>query len=107
MASPTPFYKIIFLFICVGLAWFSVVAKPIELPALSQRRYMSNSSQIVDAVVEGARNDGTRSVNDYLPATWTIVTPTCLDHDHCASGCVVTDVAPNMHTLTWSVWFYK
>lgn len=106
MASPTPFYKIICLVICVGLAWFSVVAKPIELPALSQRRYMSNSSQIVDAV-EGARNDGTHSVNNYLPKTWTIATPPCLDHGHCASGYVVADIAPNMHTLTWSVWSYN
>lgn len=106
MASPTPFYKIICLVIFVGLAWFSVVAKPIELPALSQRRYISNSSQIV-AAVEGARNDGTLSVNDYLPTTWHIATPTCLDFDHCASGCVVTNVAPTMHTLTWSVWSYN
>lgn len=100
MASSTPYYKIICLFICVGLAWFSVVAKPIELPALSQRRYMSNSSQIV-AAVEGAHNDGTLSVNDYLPTTWNIATPTCLDNDHCASGCMVIDAAPNIHTLTW------
>lgn len=100
MASPTPFYKIICLVICVGLAWFSVVAKPIELPALSQRRYMSNVSHIVDAV-EGVYHQGTRGVNYHLPKTFTIPTPACVDHDHCTSGCVANDAAPNLQTLTW------
>lgn len=88
MASPTPFYRILCLVICVSLAWFSVVAKPIELPALSQRQYEGNLSYTVDAV-EGVRNEGTRSVDDHLPASFTIATSTCID------------AAPNIHTLTW------
>ncbi|KAG6357090.1 hypothetical protein INS49_014967 [Diaporthe citri] len=101
MAPPTPFHRILCLVICVSLAWFSVVAKPIELPALSQRQYMGNLSQIVDAV-EGVSNEGTHSVAGHLPATFTKATPTCVDHDHCASGCMVTDAAPNNYTLTCS-----
>lgn len=100
MASPTTFYRILCLVICVSLAWFSVVAKPIELPALSQRQYMGNLSQIVPAV-EGVSNEGTHSVDDYLPATFTIAIPTCVDHSHCASSDVVTDAAPNILTLAW------
>ncbi|KAI7781531.1 hypothetical protein LA080_014564 [Diaporthe eres] len=101
MASPTTFHKILCLVICVSLAWFSVVAKPIELPTLSQRQYMGNLSHIGGAV-GGARNGCTHGVDDTLPATLTLDTPTCVDHEHCASGCLVIDAAPNMHTLTCS-----
>lgn len=100
MASPRSFFKILCLFICVGMAWFSVVAKPIELPTLSQHRYITNSSHIVDAV-GGMRNGNNRSVDGHPPATLVIDTPACIDNHHCTSGCKVTSAAPNIHTFTW------
>lgn len=103
MAPPTPFYRILCLVICVGLAWFSVVARPVELPALSQRRYIpSNSSHSVDGV-GAVRNGSTRGVQNHLPATLTIQKPACADPDRCRSGSVVTDATPSTHAITWYV----
>lgn len=103
MASPTPLYRILCLVICVGLAWFSVVAKPVELPALSQRRYISSSSSPVVDGVGAVRNGSTRGVQDHLPATLTIEKPACVDPDRCRSGFVVTDATPSTHTIAWYV----
>lgn len=103
MASPTPFYRILCLVICVGLAWLSVVAKPVELPALSQHRYISGGpSQVVDGV-GAVRNGSTRGAQNHLPATLAIEKPACVDPDRCRSGSVVTDAVPSTHTITWYV----
>lgn len=102
MASPTAFHKFICLVICVGLAWFSVVAKPIELPALEQPRYFSNVSYVLATVgTGGVYNEKTVDFDDAQSPTFVRDTPTCTDHVHDASDCKVTDVAPTAYTITW------
>lgn len=102
MASPTAFHKSLYLVICVGLAWFSVVAKPIELPALEQPRYFSNVSHVLAFVgTGGVYNEKTVDVDQPQSTTFVGHTPTCTDHVHDASDCKVTDVAPIAHTITW------
>lgn len=102
MASPATFHKILCLVIWVGLAWFSVVAKPIELPALEQPRYFSNISHVLATVgTEGVRNEKTVDVDKPQSPTLLGDTPICTDHVHDASDCKVTDVAPTAYTITW------
>lgn len=104
MASTVPFYKLICLVLWASLACLSVSAKPLELLALSQRRYMSDLPQVVD-VTEALCDKDIDSVGvgvgDYPPATLLMEMPTCIDDGRCSSGCMITDAAANKPTHIW------
>jgi hypothetical protein len=104
MVSPTYFQRTLCLGICVGLAWFSVVAKPIEHAAVVQRRYTSNLTHLAAMVgTGGVRNGKTFEVENLESLTLVVDTPTRSNHVHHlhASGFKVNNTAPTAHITTW------
>ncbi|KAL1858262.1 hypothetical protein Daus18300_010008 [Diaporthe australafricana] len=97
MASTVLFYKFLCLVLWASLACLMVSAKPVELPALRQRRYMSNLSHIVD-VAESVCDKDIDSFDDHPTATLLFRMLTCIDDGRCSSGCMITDAAPSKPT---------